>query len=53
MLLTVPGTGGANLSAFAARNFPFMHPDFSGMTTPTLIVAGDNDHGAMMVRGPD
>jgi predicted dienelactone hydrolase len=53
VLLTVPGTGGANLSAFAARNFPFMHPDFSGMTTPALIVAGDNDHGAMTVRGPD
>jgi hypothetical protein len=30
-----------------------MHPDFSGMTTPTLIVAGDNDHGAMTVSGPD
>ena len=53
VLLTVPGTGGANLSAFAAQNFPFMHPDFSGMTTPTLIIAGDNDHGAMTVRGPD
>jgi pimeloyl-ACP methyl ester carboxylesterase len=53
VLLTVPGTGGANLSAFAAENFPFMHPDFSGMTTPTLIIAGDNDHGAMTVRGPD
>ena len=53
VLLTVPGRGGANLSAFAARNFPFMHPDFSDMTTPTLVVAGDNDKGAMTVRGPD
>jgi dienelactone hydrolase len=53
VLLTVPGTGGANLSSFAARSFPFMHPDFSGMTRPTLVVAGDNDHGAMTVRGPD
>lgn len=53
VLLTVPGTGGASLSTFAAQHFPFMHPDFSSMTTPALIVAGDNDHGAMTVRGPD
>jgi pimeloyl-ACP methyl ester carboxylesterase len=53
VLLAVPGTGGENLSPFAAQNFPFMHPDFSGMTTPTLVVAGDNDKGAMTVRGPD
>ncbi|MGL4234741.1 alpha/beta hydrolase family protein [Tabrizicola sp.] len=53
VLFAVPGTGGKNLSAFAAENFPFMQPEFSGMTTPTLVVAGDNDHGAMTVRGPD
>ncbi len=53
VLFTVPGTGGDNLSEFAARNFPFMHPDFSGLATPTLVVAGDNDNGAMTVRGPD
>lgn len=53
VLLAVPGTGGDNLSPFAAENFPFMHPDFSGMTTPALVVAGDSDHGAMTVRGPD
>lgn len=53
VLLAVPGTGGENLSPFAAANFPFMNPDFSVMTTPTLVIAGDNDHGAMTVRGPD
>jgi pimeloyl-ACP methyl ester carboxylesterase len=53
VLFAVPGTGGDNLSEFAARNFPFMHPNFSGVTTPTLVVAGDNDNGAMTVRGPD
>lgn len=53
VLLAVPGTGGANLTPFAAQNFPFMHPDFSGMTTPTLVVAGDHDKGAMTVRGPE
>ncbi|MHC2109151.1 alpha/beta hydrolase family protein [Methylobacterium sp. CM6246] len=53
VLLTVPGTGGDNLSPFAAQNFPFMHPDFSRMTAPTLVIAGGNDKGAMTVRGPD
>ena len=53
VLMAVPGTGGVNLSPFAAQNFPFMDPDFSGMTTPTLIIAGDEDRGAMTVRGPD
>lgn len=53
VLLTVPGTGGDNLSPFAATHFPFMHPDFSAMTTPTLVVAGDNDHGAISVLGPE
>lgn len=53
VLLAVPGTGGDNLIPFAAQNFPFMHPDFSGMTTPALVVAGDHDKGAMTVRGPD
>ncbi|MFK4003361.1 alpha/beta hydrolase family protein [Qipengyuania sp. NPDC077563] len=53
LLFAVPGTGGDNLSAFAAQNFPFMHPDFSGLETPTLVVAGDNDNGAMTVRGPE
>ncbi len=53
VLMAVPGTGGANLSPFAAAHFPFMQPDFSGMAAPTLIIAGDSDRGAMTVRGPD
>lgn len=53
VLMAVPGTGGKNLSPFAAANFPFMQPDFSMMTAPTLVIAGDNDKGAMTVRGPD
>lgn len=53
VLMAVPGTGGANLSPFAATHFPFMQPDFSAMTPPTLVVAGDSDRGAMTVRGPD
>ncbi len=53
VLLAVPGSGGRNLSDRAARAFPFMHPDFSTMTTPTLVVAGDHDQGGLTVRGPD
>ena len=53
VLLTVPGSGGDNLSPFAAANFPFMHPDFTSMHAPTLIVAGDNDRGAITIRGPE
>lgn len=53
VLLAVPGSGGADLTERAAQAFPFMHPDFSAMTTPTLIVAGDHDQGGMTVRGPD
>jgi len=53
VLMAVPGSGGANLSPFAAQNFPFMQPDFSAMIPPVLIVAGDADNGAMTVRGPD
>jgi predicted dienelactone hydrolase len=53
VLLAVPGTGGANLSPVAAARFPFMHPDFRGMAAPALVVAGDDDRGAMTVRGPE
>jgi hypothetical protein len=30
-----------------------MHLDFSGMTAPALIIAGDADKGAMTVCGPE
>lgn len=53
VLLATPGNGGEDLSEFAARSLPFMHPDFSGMTTPTLVVAGDADKGGLTTRGPD
>ncbi|WP_019929098.1 hypothetical protein [Nocardia sp. BMG111209] len=53
VLLAVPGTGGADLSPFAAENFPFMSPDFARMTTPALVVAGDADRSQLSVRGPD
>lgn len=52
VLLSVTGTGGADLTPFAAEHFPFMHPDFTGMTTPALVVAGDADRSPLTTRGP-
>ena len=44
VLLAAPGRGGDALSDFAARNYPFFSTtDFSKMTTPALVVAGDED----------
>ncbi|MQY21965.1 hypothetical protein NRB20_50780 [Nocardia sp. RB20] len=53
VLLSLPGTGGADLSPMAAEHFPFMSPNFDNMKTPCLIVAGDHDHSPLTVRGPD
>lgn len=44
VLLAAPGRGDA-LSKYAAENYSFFSTiDFSTMTTPTLVVAGDKDH---------
>lgn len=51
ILLTAGGNGGADLSPWAAEHFPFMNPDFSGMTKPALVVAGDKDISPLTVRG--
>ncbi|MFD5319272.1 alpha/beta hydrolase family protein [Streptomyces sp. NPDC127098] len=53
VLLAAAGTGGAALSPFAAEHFPFMNPDFTTMTTPALVVAGDKDDSPLSVRGPE
>ncbi|ANB10293.1 chlorophyllase [Streptomyces ambofaciens] len=54
VLLAAPGSGGDALSEYAAQNLPFLRTtDFSRMTTPTLVVAGDQDASAhLTVRGP-
>lgn len=52
VLLTTTGTG-ESLNAWAVENFAFMRPDFSGLTTPTLVVAGDDDQSLLSTRGPD
>ena len=53
VLLSTTGTGGADLTPFAAEHFPFMNPSFAEMTTPALVVAGDQDRSPLSVRGPD
>ncbi|MEU6409088.1 chlorophyllase [Microbispora sp. NPDC046933] len=53
VLLALPGTGGADLTPFAAEHFPFMNPSFADMTPPALVVAGDRDQSLLSVRGPD
>ncbi|MBZ5738370.1 alpha/beta hydrolase family protein [Nocardioides mangrovi] len=53
VLLALTGTGGADLSPFAQEHFPFMSPDFSDLTTPSLVIAGDADDSPLSVRGPD
>ncbi|MEU1450155.1 alpha/beta hydrolase family protein [Streptomyces mirabilis] len=52
VLLALTGLGDS-LTPFAEENFPFMKPSFDTMTTPALIVAGDNDQSFLSTRGPD
>jgi predicted dienelactone hydrolase len=54
VLLAAPGAGGDALTGFVAENFSFLSTtDFSEMTTPALVVAGDKDASAhLTVRGP-
>ena len=50
VLLAAPGSGN-DLTEHAARTFPFMYPDFSAMTAPTLVIVGDHDMGRLSTRG--
>jgi predicted dienelactone hydrolase len=53
VLLTAPGKGGDSLSEMAASNYTFFNPDFSHMTTRSLVVIGSDDASAhLTVRGP-
>src|SRR6266550_1712189 len=54
VLLAAPGRGGDALSEFAAEHYSFFSTmDFSTMTTPALVVAGDKDASPhLTVRGP-
>jgi predicted dienelactone hydrolase len=53
VLLALAGTGGDDLTPFAAENFSFMNPSFAEMRTPALVAAGDHDQSLLSVRGPD
>ncbi len=55
VLLAAPGSGGADLSAYAAEHYGFFaHPNFAAMTAPALVVAGDQDVSPhLTVRGAD
>ncbi|WP_327706294.1 chlorophyllase [Streptomyces decoyicus] len=55
VLLAAPGRGGDALTESVAENFSFLATtDFSAMTTPALVVAGDKDASAhLTVRGPE
>lgn len=53
VLLATAGTGGGDLSDFARENLPYLDPDFSHMSRPALVVAGDADRSVLTVRGPD
>lgn len=53
LILTAPGNGGDSLSGMAATNYTFFNPDFSHMTTRSLVVVGSDDASAhLTVRGP-
>ncbi|MFF8897117.1 alpha/beta hydrolase family protein [Streptomyces lydicus] len=55
VLLAAPGRGGDAVTDFVAENYSFfLTTDFSKMSTPALVVAGDKDDSAhLTVRGPD
>ncbi|NIY62707.1 alpha/beta hydrolase family protein [Streptomyces malaysiensis] len=55
VLLAAPGRGGDALTESTAQNLPFfLTTDFSKMTTPTLVVAGDKDTSPhLTVRGAE
>lgn len=55
VLLAAPGAGGDSLTGSVAREYPFLSTtDFSTMTTPALVVAGEKDDSAhLTVRGPE
>lgn len=53
LILTAPGNGGDSLSEMAAANYTFFNPDFSHMTTRSLVVVGSDDASPhLTVRGP-
>lgn len=57
VLFATAGQGGDSLTPFAAENMPHLNVSFARMTTPALVIVGDQDdiprHYQLTVRGPD
>jgi dienelactone hydrolase len=53
VLLSTTGLSRGDLTPFAQQNFAFMSPDFTRLSTPTIVVAGDHDQSLLSTRGPD
>ncbi|MFE3457832.1 alpha/beta hydrolase family protein [Nocardiopsis aegyptia] len=55
VLLAAPGRGGDAVTGFVRENYGFLATtDFSTMTTPALVVAGDKDSSEhLTVEGPE
>ncbi|WP_374118369.1 alpha/beta hydrolase family protein [Streptomyces sp. 8L] len=52
VLLAHPGDGDS-LTELAQTYFPFMRPDFTELSAPVFIAAGDHDQSPLSTRGPD
>ena len=52
VLIAATGTGDS-LTPFAQEHLAFMKPDYTTMSAPTLVIAGDQDQSRMSTRGPD
>lgn len=53
VLLCAGGRGGEALSPFAREHFPHLDQSYAEMTTPTLVVAGDQDRSPLTTQGPE
>ena len=52
VLIAATGTGDS-LTPFAQEHLAFMRPDYTTMTAPALVIAGDQDQSRMSTRGPE
>jgi predicted dienelactone hydrolase len=53
VLLAAPGNGGDSLSDYARTHYTSLNPDYSTLTTRTLVVIGDEDGSPHLThRGP-
>jgi dienelactone hydrolase len=57
VLFATAGQGGDSLTPFAAENMPHLNVSFAHMTTPSLVIVGDQDYVPqkyqLTVRGPE